>query len=344
MSIQFSPTQPIVIRLPNWVGDIAMLTPTLRNLRLAYPNNRFIGVGKAFCKDILSPNQIFNEFIVLPGKSILKNAKALRTLKGSAGILFTNSLGSALEFFLAGLGPRIGYANDGRSLFLSHALKKPKVAMDLYYANLGSYCGAKPLCNQLEMLTETQSTKFAAQYLSGFHLDGQSDIIGLNPGAGFGETKRWFKEYFVELGKLALKHNPKSRFFVFAGPGEEGLGEFICQGIGKAAIPIWPANPGLNHIRAFVDKLTVMVTNDSGLRWYSLAKNIPTIVLFGSSDPNLTNCFTEHMRPLRVAVPCSPCKHRVCPTQHECMRELTPEHVFNILKQTLDESQKLIRL
>lgn len=72
MNIQIDPHQKIVIRLPNWVGDIAMLTPTLRNLRLAYPNNPMIGVGKGFCKDILSPNQIFDEFVALLGKSIIK--------------------------------------------------------------------------------------------------------------------------------------------------------------------------------------------------------------------------------------------------------------------------------
>jgi len=337
MNIQIDPQQKIIIRLPNWVGDIAMLTPTLRNLRLAYPNNPLIGVGKGFCKDILSPNQIFDDFVALPGKSIIKNARALRHLKGGAGILFTNSFGSALEFFLAGMGPRIGYANDGRSLFLSHAVPKLKVPMDQYYGHLGQLCGAKPVCDSLELLTEQQSTEIASHYLSKFDLRPGCKIIGLNPGAGFGETKRWFKEYFVELAKMSLKYDPELRFFVFAGPGEEHLGEFISQGIGDSAVPIWKANPGLNHIRAYIDRLSVMVTNDSGLRWYSLAKNIPTLVLFGSSDPNLTNCFTKHLLPLQHPVPCSPCKHRVCPTKHECMLHLTPNNVFKILKQTLDE-------
>jgi heptosyltransferase-2 len=88
-------------------------------------------------------------------------------------------------------------------------------------------------------------------------------------------------------------------------------------------------------MKSVFPELDITVTNDSGLRWYSLSAAVPTFVIFGASDPSLTHCFTENFYELRKPVACSPCKHRICPTDFQCMLGLTPEIVFEHLRPQL---------
>jgi len=330
--------QTILVRLPNWVGDIVMATPSLRNLKEAYPDHQFIATGRPYSPDIVGANGIFDQFIPKPPKgsgpgAYIAYIKTLRTYENSAGILYTNSFSSALDLYLAGVRLRLGYQNEMRSFFLTHSIPLEEgLAMDEKYNNLTSTFGAFTDHKDLELGLDEKSLKIYQSILKKYSIQEEEILIGLNPGAGFGETKKWINDYFITLGKEMRRSFGPLRFLVFGGPGDEHRADQICEGLGKDALNLSKESLGLHNIKPFFSRMDLFITNDSGLRWYALAMKKPTIVLFGSTDPNLTRCFVDNTYPIQKKVYCSPCKYRVCPVGFECMRELTPEMVFDLVE------------
>ncbi len=323
--------ETLILRLPNWVGDLVMLTPSLKLIRKSFPQSHIIGIGKGFSEAIIGSNQVVDTFLTPPRNSLFKRLRSLAShhiSESSWGVLFTHSMSSALEMALLNPYRRIGYQGDGRSPLLTDALAPCPLAMDQVYGHITSYVTGSFPTGEPELLTDEPSREWYQSLCQKEGIQSEDPIIGLNPGAGYGETKRWWVEHFIQLGKMLQAHRSGIRFLVFSGPGEEHLGDQITEGIGASAVNVGRYNPGLNRLKACFDHLSAHITNDSGLRWFSVAKQIPTFILFGGSDPALTACFLKGCVILREPKPCSPCKFRVCPTGHECMRDLRPERVF----------------
>ncbi|MGD8863633.1 MAG: glycosyltransferase family 9 protein, partial [Myxococcales bacterium] len=51
---------------------------------------------------------------------------------------------------------------------------------------------------------------------------------------------------------------------------------------------------------------------DSGLSHLAGALGVPTLVIYGSTDPVLTGCVGARARNLRADFPCAPCRSRHC--------------------------------
>ena len=333
----------IVIRLPNWVGDIVMVTPSLRNLKNTYPEKQFIATGRANCFDVLRSNEIFDDFIIKPAKNAgiaayLNYIQELHRYNNVASLLYTNSFSTAWDFFLARFPIRMGYKNEMREFVLTHSLVKHKEPMDQYYSRLTRAFGAEITATDLEINFDEQSIQIFNIVEKKYQIKQDDIMIGLNPGAGFGETRKWIKHHFVDLAEMLDQTFPSVRFFVFGGPGDEERADFISREIGDKAINLSRESLGLHNIKPFFDRMQLFVTGDSGLRWYSLSMSKPTVVLFGSSDPNLTHCFLDNFYPVRNEVHCSPCKNRICPTDFACMIGLKPKKVLDLIKKLKNEN------
>ena len=72
---------------------------------------------------------------------------------------------------------------------------------------------------------------------------------------------------------------------------------------------------------------TLVVSNDSGAMHVASALGVPTVAIFGSTEPALTGPLGPHTAVLRHHVPCSPCFLRNCPLDFACMTSITPAQV-----------------
>ena len=69
----------------------------------------------------------------------------------------------------------------------------------------------------------------------------------------------------------------------------------------------------------------LVLCNDSGAMHVASALGVPTMTVFGSTEPQLTGPMGPRARVLRHHVPCSPCFLRECPLDFACMKGITPE-------------------
>jgi len=86
----------------------------------------------------------------------------------------------------------------------------------------------------------------------------------------------------------------------------------------------------LGLTKACLHRANLLVTTDSGPRHIATALGKAVVALFGPTHIAWTNTFASSETHLQKPVPCGPCQKRVCPLDHRCMRELTPQEVYSV--------------
>ena len=88
----------IIVRLPNWVGDVVMATPALVSLREGFPESEITVMGKENARLLLEGLDIWNDYFPFNrhGKEagtlkFLRVASEIRKRRFEMGIIFPNS-------------------------------------------------------------------------------------------------------------------------------------------------------------------------------------------------------------------------------------------------------------
>jgi len=96
----------LLIRCPNWVGDIVMAIPALDCIRNNFPEAKIIGIVKNRAKGILRDGPWFDGFIDSNDKSwggFWHMTKQIRECKADMAVLLPNSVRSLLSVWLGGV-------------------------------------------------------------------------------------------------------------------------------------------------------------------------------------------------------------------------------------------------
>src|SRR3989304_4384158 len=128
---EFQPAN-IVVRMPNWVGDLVMATPVLTDLRAAFPEARLTAICRSPHGDLLKEDPEIDELFCFSkagsfGRRYDKMniIEKLRKGKYDLGILLTHSFSSAWWFWQGKVVNRIGYRGNGRGILLNHSVPLP---------------------------------------------------------------------------------------------------------------------------------------------------------------------------------------------------------------------------
>lgn len=331
----------IILRLPNWVGDLVMCTPALRSIRYRFPQSHISVIVKPSLKKIIQHSPFIDRVIEYEPKgkdgdirSYFRFIRFLREEHFEIGVTFTGSFSSALLLFLSGIPVRVGYDRDGRGWMLTHR-KKPvrkgfkiipvnKVELDL---GLCTMLGCTHMDTRPELEPGPEADQEAEELLKRNGIGPRDVFIIMIPGATYGPSKCWKREYFAAVAdSLIDKYGAKILFA--AGPGELPIVRDIINMMQNSPIDLGDRILPLDTLIALVKRCTLMITNDTGPRHFAVAFDRPVVVIMGSTDPRHTDCNLEKTVVLQENVPCGPCHLRCCPTDHRCMTLITPEKVF----------------
>lgn len=321
----------VLCRLPTWVGDAVMATPTLRALRQRYPDAQLIVHGRKHLRPLLEGSGLFDEF--LPDQRG-QNHKIIAEQQPDLAVILPHSLRSALEVFRAGVPIRVGYATEARKALLTHSLPPAHrgkdyfpVPMVLQYLELAGVLGALGDGRGPELDIPDDVRVRGATALEKLGVRPEDRLVGFNPGASFGPSKIWPTEYVATTADLYQRDGYRAA--ILCGPGEEELAREVEAKMETTPINTADAVLPLDELKVALERCTLVVTTDTGPRHMATALGIPTVCLMGSTDHRYTN---SHLGPcivLRKEVPCGPCHLKVCPYEHHrCMRELSPELVI----------------
>lgn len=315
----------IVVRTPNWIGDTLMSLPALAALRRHHPGDEIWIAAPAGVRDLFAgPETRERLFFSAPaaGKTSLRGAAAAwREGRFDAGLLLTNSFGSALEMAAARIPERWGYDRDGRGFLLTRRVRfrRPDspVHMVRYYLDLMEGLGIPAVAPDIRLQPTPEEKRRGLEILASAGLDPARPLVILNPGAAYGPAKRWPAERFAELAGLLQK----SRGAEIAVTGTARDRE--ASAVIGAALPrpaaLLAGETSLRELLSVMAAAAVFVTNDSGPMHMANALRIPVVALFGPTDPAVTAPFHEPRTILKKDTACWPCLYRRCPYDHRCL-------------------------
>ncbi len=342
----------IIVRAPNWVGDVVMATPAFRYIRENFADSRITLLIKKNLRCIIDGSSWFDEVVELKPK-VKKSKKGffssleilshnikessgviqnIRQGKYDLGFLFPNSFSSAFVMWAGGVKKRIGYKRDARSFLLTDGIERlseggkfqPTYMAD-YYLRLCAQPGCKIGAKQLELFVSREAEESANGLLKKYDIDKKPYIL-INPGASYGSSKCWTAEGFARTADL-LRDASDCNIVLVCGPGEiklvndiEGISKKNLINLSKESIP-------LDVLKVLVKRCSLLVTVDSGPRHFAVAFKKPVVVLMGPTDPRYTETEYEIGKVIREDVDCSPCHIKTCPTDHRCMTRISPEEV-----------------
>ncbi|MCX8040538.1 MAG: glycosyltransferase family 9 protein [Planctomycetota bacterium] len=269
-----SACEVFAVRLPNWLGDACMSLPTLARLRQA--GFRLVCLGKGWAADLLAAEP--DTVLRLPG-SFWADVAVHRATGARRGLLFPNSMSSALRMRVAGLCA-IGYGG-WRTPLLAHALAKPHGVHEV----LAFWKLADPLCAPADPppqlgLRLTEEHRLAADAaLQEAGIRGDFCVVApLAVGRIGGRSKQW--PGFPLLTRILAERWP---VVCCPGPGEEPAARLaapearLCPGLGVGAYA------------AVMARARVVIANDSGPMHLAAAVGARVIGVFGVSDPARTH-------------------------------------------------------
>ena len=217
----------IVVRAPNWIGDVVLSLGAVRDLRLNFPHARIEVLARAWVADLYRAVSEIDAVRIATG--VRADAAALRGAFDAAVVL-PNSFGSALPPVMAGIGERWGYATDGRRPLLTRAPRVPpqvRGRSQVYYyramlAGAGLRVSATP---DVSLRCPPDWSAAADRLLAG---GAGTPWVGINPGAFYGTAKRWLPERFAAVGDMLARDGVQ--IALVGGPAERPVGEVGLEG------------------------------------------------------------------------------------------------------------------
>jgi heptosyltransferase II len=172
----------------------------------------------------------------------------------------------------------------------------------------------------------------AATLLKGAHMSADARLIGVAPGAAYGQAKQWPPSRMAEvIARLVREHDATC---LLLGAAHDRAAAREIESWLRSQAPGTEANvvdlvgrTDLGSLVGLAERCRVFVSNDSGAMHVAAAVGTPIVAMFGPTDERAT-------RPLGVAdvltadVFCRPCHLRDCPIDHRCMKRIDVATVF----------------
>lgn len=316
----------ILIRSSKWLGDAVMSVPAVRAIKRGRPDAHVT----ILTSDALAPMwklvSDVDEIITAKPSSLFSMVRAIRRATSSfdAAVLFPNSMRSALEVWLGGIPRRVGYRGHWRSWLLNQVVREPNKPRPPEHQTRRYLRIAHALGADVSDASLTAAAIPPSRAERAVKLDG-AQPLGLCPGAEYGPAKRWLPERFAEAA-AAVADQKAMKWTLFGKETDNAAGASIASILGDRCVN----RIGQTTLEELINELSscrLLLTNDTGTMHLAALLGVPTVAIFGSTEPRLTGPLGNNHVILRHHVECSPCFLRECPIDFRCMKAVTVEEV-----------------
>jgi len=323
------------------VGDMIMAQTLFKRIKKQNPNTKLHVLAPktsvALAGRMAEVTKLI-EFKVGHGEFRLSYRRSLAKKISRAGyeraIVLPNSMKSALVPFFAGIPERTGFRGEYRYGLINDMRMLDKRRMPRMidrFAALAAPGGGLAEISEFPSLSVNYERR--KLLVEEFDLDTERPVVGLCPGAEFGDAKRWPEEHFAALARTLIKAGID--VWIFGGSADKLTAQNILNQLGTVDGEHVNDLTGKTSLLDVIDIMGLcecIVSNDSGLMHISSAVGCHTIVLYGSTSPNFTPPLTEKVDVVNLSLECSPCFKRTCPLGHKnCLTKLLPNRVDQLV-------------
>ncbi|MGB5218933.1 MAG: lipopolysaccharide heptosyltransferase II [Smithella sp.] len=331
----------ILIRGANWIGDAIMTLPAVASIRATYPQAHIAILAKPLVADIYKIFSDLDEIIIYENKfdhpmGVFALALILRDKKFDAAILLQNAIEAAIIALAARIPVRAGYDSDARGLLLSHSVRRTKEIRKVhqvdYYLEMVKTLGCVPVNREMH-LEDRINPPDVQEILGKFLPDTQKTVIGIAPGATYGPAKKWFPDRFAAVAdRLSEKYS--AQVILMGGKADAETARDVQRLAGTKFINLC-GKTSVREAVSLISQCKLFISNDSGLMHVAGALNVPTVAIFGSTNPVTTSPAGRRSMIVRQDVPCSPCLKKECPSDFRCMKLISIEDVLQAVSKLL---------
>lgn len=317
---QISRRTRLWIRVPNWLGDVVMLLPLLRAIRVSRPDAEITLVSKPAFHPLLKKHDLADHLVAIPaqGWGYFRHFWRMRTSYPDCYLLFTNSVRADIEAWLTRTPQRFGLLRPGKYRpLLTHAFRLPDTFNEKEHHQLELW---KQFLQHFG-LSEAPDTAPLAKPSS----DGTT-VIGIIAGSENNPEKRWPVSHWCNLIE---KLPANARVILFGTTTDRAITDEISARVHRAVENL-AGRTTLPEYCARLTSCTVLITNDTGGMHLANALGVPLIALFGPTNPIRTG--PVFSAPSQILQP-----HGCPPTGGSELKELQPGQVLDALKDILPE-------
>ncbi len=335
----------IVVRAPNWLGDVVMSVAAFRELRRSFPNAHITVVSKPGDADVFREADFVDDVLVYERSGVSSVRKQIREWKErrfDLALLFQNAFEAALISFLARVPVRMGYDRERRGFLLTHPIPTPSWKDErheiFYYLNLVTELKRQlPGASSAEItepafeLSLSPERKHAARQLLTAHgADATKRLVLLCPGSINSRAKRWPADRYAALADQLAEAG--TTVALIGSPGELEVSNQVMK-LSRHPPVLLTGKTSVAEVTGLISIADVLITNDTGPAHIGAAVGTPTLVIFGPTNPLTTAPYGPAGEMIRRPPDCAPCMLRDCPIDHRCMTAITPEDVFERARQ-----------
>ena len=333
----------ILVLAPNWLGDVVMTSPLLSRLAAARGADGrrpavHLAVRRPWAPLFDADPRLASVVIVeREGRhagpaGLLRLGADLRRVAPWAIVVGPPSLRAGLAARLSGAAVRVGYRGEGRGPLLTAAPAKPARGERHHsreLADLGDLalaaCGLLPDAGGQ---AEAWGLLPACAAVPGPAADQGPPVWVLAPGTTYGEAKIWPLEQARRFADVAVAERGV-RLVLLGDAAAADFAAAMRRGspspwrdslAGPAGIVDLCGRTSLAAAAGLLRGAAAFVGNDSGLMHLSGALGVPTVGLFGSTNPAWTAPLGRATRVLAAdGFPCRPCYRRTCNQDRFCL-------------------------
>lgn len=329
----------LVIKL-RAIGDVLLSTPVLENLRARYPDAVIDVLTERFASDVVCENPFINSVIAFDRKreSSFSLLQRVRTAHYSLVLdLFCNPR-TAFITFTSGARVRVGFPFRFRGY--AYTVKVVPRGGDVHnvHFNLDALRAISiPVMTDRPIFRLSfGALQFADDWYRTLPVQ-KKMLIGVNAGGGW-ISKRWGVKQFAAFADMTAERLD-AVIVVFWGPGEEHDAQELANSMKHNSF-LMPKTT-LQQSAACTQRCAYFVSNDSGPMHIAAALGVPTLGIFGPTNPNLQGPFGhQHVWVRNEKLACLGCNVTTCAIGNMCMSELTPDTVYQAFEQLIIKKSK----
>jgi len=295
----------ILVRLPNWLGDMVMAVGFMQQLQQQYPSAAISVIAKKGIHQLLPffpPMQ--HQFVF--DKSVYKGiAGAWRfgkeIQKQETFDLFfclPDSFSSAVMGRAIGARKRVGYKKEVRTFLFTHVYTKPAHLhrADVYVSLLEKYTGKRFPLTGIQLKHDFTKEAYV--------------VVNINSEAS---SRRLTEQKAAELLSI-LEGAVPQKIVLIGAPKEAAFIHGVLKKLPHTRIENKAGKTDLPQLVQLLASARLLLTTDSGPAHLANALGTYTIVLFGAGNEKETAPYNQDLRTvIRLGqLSCEPCEKNVC--------------------------------
>ena len=349
------PRRILLLRLER-IGDLVMVLDAIAMVRSFAPeaeidlvvgswNRSLAGVIPGVRIETLDVPWMARQGRGLTWLQLVRRARAWRRNRYDLAINFEPDIRSNLLLGLSGAPRRAGFASGGGGAVLSDAIAPDPgahVAENARTLVERAFRRTRRTPRAAVNLNIPEEVRQKAAQLVPVPAGGVP-LIGIQPAAGR-RIKEWDPVRFAEVGaELARARN--ASVVIIGSQGDQPVVDAV-RAAWPADVPVsvLPADLDLVVLAAVLERLTLLITGDTGPMHLAAAVGTPVLAIFGPSLPSRYAPLSARSKIVRIDIHCSPCNLMRRPPERclgrvpECLAGITTADVLRAAGEMLDAS------